>query len=295
MEDTQGPQPKVEVDLALTPADMDPTQGVDQLHAVADGDVSDQPARAGQKQRDPSRRDGGLPSGADRPDSTSCTSRANLSGSRTSAMTGARCLWVRVSIQAKSGQMTSPQASISSPEVRSTRSYDGDGPLWRKNSWEIRPVRAWDVLGAAGLPPQLPGIPGGLDSQRRSLVAPRRRPVRVQLAAGKNGWRRQPPQPLVRRLRCRRPPCLCGAGREPFPPYVVPCSGLFDCCIRGLQLSAGRVLRGGGHEDRPNSTSKASGLSLGAGDGGTGSVCRSACRAWWASTSAMTSSWRGAR
>lgn len=122
------------------------------------------------------------------PDSASCASCANPSGSRTSAMTGARCLWVRVSIQARSGRMISPQASIRSPEVRSTRSYDGDGPLSRKKR-SGRSVQSAPGISSARLAFHrcCQVSPGRLDSQRRSLATPRRRPARVAFAAAKKG------------------------------------------------------------------------------------------------------------
>jgi len=53
------------------------------------------------------------------PDSASSRSRANPAGSRTSAMTGARCLWPLVTIHARPGRITSPQMSISRPDDRS--------------------------------------------------------------------------------------------------------------------------------------------------------------------------------
>ena len=53
------------------------------------------------------------------PDSASSRSWANPPGSRTCAMTGARCLWARVTIHARPGRITSPQMSISSPDDRS--------------------------------------------------------------------------------------------------------------------------------------------------------------------------------
>ena len=56
------------------------------------------------------------------PDSASSCSRANPAGSRVSAMTRARYLWVLVSIHASPGRITSPQMSISSPDDRSLSS-----------------------------------------------------------------------------------------------------------------------------------------------------------------------------
>ncbi|WP_216825613.1 hypothetical protein [Streptomyces sp. P3] len=52
------PQPQVEVDLLLSAAGMHPALGIDELHAVADSDVVDPPALAGQQDGDPRR--GGL-------------------------------------------------------------------------------------------------------------------------------------------------------------------------------------------------------------------------------------------
>jgi hypothetical protein len=56
-EDAQCPQPQVEVDLLLAAAGLHPPLGVDQLDAVADGDLVDAPAFAGQQGRDPGRGD----------------------------------------------------------------------------------------------------------------------------------------------------------------------------------------------------------------------------------------------
>jgi hypothetical protein len=56
-EDAQCPQPQVEVDLLLPAAGLHPPLGVDQLDAVADGDLVDAPALAGQQGRDPGRGD----------------------------------------------------------------------------------------------------------------------------------------------------------------------------------------------------------------------------------------------
>ncbi|MFH8446880.1 hypothetical protein ACH4D3_37420 [Streptomyces sp. NPDC018026] len=56
-EDTHGPQPQVEVDLLLSVAGVHPALGIDELHAVADGDVADPSALAGQQGGDPRRGD----------------------------------------------------------------------------------------------------------------------------------------------------------------------------------------------------------------------------------------------
>ena len=53
--DAQRTQPQVEIDLLLPPADMHSPLGVDQFHAVADGDIRDPAALAGQQRRDPGR------------------------------------------------------------------------------------------------------------------------------------------------------------------------------------------------------------------------------------------------
>ena len=65
-EDTQGAQPQVEVDLLLPAAGVDPPHRLDQLDAVADGDVGDGAALAGQQRGDPGGRDLGVALGAGR-------------------------------------------------------------------------------------------------------------------------------------------------------------------------------------------------------------------------------------
>ena len=118
-EDPEGVQAEVEVDLLLAAAGVDQPLGIGHLHAVPDGDAADGAALAGQDGRDPGVSEPGVCRDAAGPDSASSRSRANPAGSRTSAMTGARCLWARVTIQAMRGRITSPQMSISSPDDRS--------------------------------------------------------------------------------------------------------------------------------------------------------------------------------
>ncbi|MGV4988970.1 hypothetical protein ACVB8X_40960 [Streptomyces sp. NRAIS4] len=59
-EDAQGAQPQIEVVLPLPAAGMHPALGVDELHAVADRDVADESALAGQEGRDACRGDLGV-------------------------------------------------------------------------------------------------------------------------------------------------------------------------------------------------------------------------------------------
>jgi hypothetical protein len=122
------------------------------------------------------------------PASASSPSLAKPAGSRVSAMTMARYLWVLVSIHASPGRITSAQMSISSPDDRSLSSEEALSPLscsHRSGSWTQELPGCSSARDASHRCCQV--SPGNEDSQRSSLAVPRRRPAWVAFISARNG------------------------------------------------------------------------------------------------------------
>ena len=213
----EGAQPQVEVDLLLAAAGVDPPLGVGQLHAVPDGDVADDAALAGQQRRDPGGREPGVLQGRRRPGLGQLAQPGEPGGvAGTSAMTGARYRWVRVSIQASAGPDHVSADEHQQPGRQVVLVIGGSQGRCRCSQPErqLHPGAARVVLGPRCFPPLLPGVPGegGQPAQQLGRPAPPSGLGRLHLREERR--RGQPPQHLVLALGRGRPPFLGGPGRE---------------------------------------------------------------------------------
>ena len=122
------------------------------------------------------------------PASASSRSQANPAGSRVSAMTGARWWLGRVSIQASPGRITSPQASISSPDDRSPSSQAAFCSCSRSQASGSSTHEAPRLASTPDASQRCCQVsPGNDASQRRTLAVPRRRAARAEPPCDVNG------------------------------------------------------------------------------------------------------------
>jgi hypothetical protein len=259
-EDTQGAQPQVEVDLLLPAAGVDPPHRLDQLDAVADGDVGDSAALAGHQRGDPGRRDLGVALGTgrfgvgQRPQPGEPVGVPDLRHHRRQIPVGAG----EHPRQAGADDVAADQHEQPGRQVGRVvrrRLAGRRQPLRR----QADPARSGMLLGAAGQPTGLPRIPG----ERRQPVQQLGHPAPP---AGPGGGRRRDERPagqplpdLLRGRRSGRPAFLHRARRKLVAQLPVPGPLFGGDRADGRQRLARRMLDRGGHSVLPNSTLNACG------------------------------------
>ena len=143
-------------------------------------------------------------------------------------------------------------------------------------------------IGAAGLPPLLPGLAWLLLQPARTLTSPARRPA-DSWAVHRERRREQPRQDHIAALLSRRPRPLRTAGREP-----VQQRRQFRACLRRswtyLRRRPASWSRGTLAEQDVSVSGRYTGTEAPPAGGDAGPAPR---RAWWASTLAITSSGTG--
>ena len=253
-EDTQGAQPQVEVDLLLPAAGVDPPHRLDQLDAVADGDVGDSAALAGHQRGDPGCRDLGVALGCGRfgvgqlPQPSEPVRVPDQRHHRRQIPVGAgEHPWQAGADDVAADQHEQPGRQVC--RVVGRRLAGRRQPPRR----QADPARSRMLLGAAGQPTGLPRVPRERRQPVQQLGDPAPPAGPGGLGRRDEGPTGQPMPDLLRGRRSGRPPFLYRSGRKQVAQLPVPGPLFGGDCAGGGQRLARRVLDRG-HSARPNST-----------------------------------------
>ena len=255
-EDAEGSQPQVEVDFPLAAAGVDPPLGIDQFHAVPDGDIADEAALAGHQRRDPGSRVAGVARGGCRPGLGQFAQPGEPGGV---AGLGHDDGQVPVG-PGQHPRQSRPDHVCADEHQQPGRQVvivgGGSQPVvLQPPERQLDPGTARAVLGLRCFPPLLPGVPweGGQPVQQLGRPAPPSGLGRLHLRQERRQG--QPPQHLVLALGRGRPPFLAGPGRElPAQLAVARLRRSRGVGARSCLIAADRVLHDGRHDGRPNST-----------------------------------------